>query len=302
MTRPKWLAMLVLVFAVAAAFAGLAQWQIDQAVRSAQQASQPALGPTTLGVAATPQEGLFDSSVGRTVSFEGVVDPRDIDIVTDRLQGTDLGYWVIGHVYVTDDGVTDWDGRPRSGHAPSLAVAFGWAATLDEAQRSADELRASISPAADAEPAEFQGRLEYGQAPSPPAAGDDPHTIGQMAPAYLLNRWAEPGPLAYGSYVVLDLGEADRAGLEPITVVTAAQDGTSLNMLNVFYAIEWVVFALFAFYVWWRLVRAEYERERETALAMRNPDERVEEEVRMRVLRRLRDERAGGTGGAGSGR
>ncbi|MGO2110436.1 MAG: SURF1 family cytochrome oxidase biogenesis protein [Pseudoclavibacter sp.] len=295
MTRPKWLGMLVLVLAVAAAFAGLAQWQVEQAVRSAQQAAQPALGPTTLGDAATPQEGLLDSSIGRTVSFEGVVDPRDIDIVIDRLQGGELGFWVIGHAYVTDDGETDWDGAPRAEHAPSLAVVFGWAATHDEAAEAADRLREAMEPAADAAPVAYEGRLEYGQQPAAPDAGNDPQTLGQMSPAFLVNRWAEPGPAAYGSYVILDLDDNARDGLDPVTVVTASDDGLGLNMLNVFYALEWVVFAFFAFYVWWRLVRAEYDRERDATLALRNPDERAADEVRMRVLRRARDARLDGS-------
>jgi hypothetical protein len=33
------------------------------------------------------------------------------------------------------------------------------------------------------------------------------------------------------------------------------------NWLNIFYAIEWIVFAGFAFYVWYRLVRDRVERE-----------------------------------------
>jgi cyanate permease len=33
--------------------------------------------------------------------------------------------------------------------------------------------------------------------------------------------------------------------------------------LNIFYAIEWAVFAVFAFYIWWRMVRDAYEREQE---------------------------------------
>ena len=37
----------------------------------------------------------------------------------------------------------------------------------------------------------------------------------------------------------------------------------SVNWLNVFYAIEWAVFAGFAFYLWYRLARDARERELE---------------------------------------
>jgi hypothetical protein len=33
--------------------------------------------------------------------------------------------------------------------------------------------------------------------------------------------------------------------------------------LNLFYAMQWVIFGVFALYLWWRLVRDEWEREAE---------------------------------------
>jgi hypothetical protein len=37
------------------------------------------------------------------------------------------------------------------------------------------------------------------------------------------------------------------------------------NLLNVFYALEWAIFAGFAIYLWYRLVRDVVEREAEPA-------------------------------------
>ncbi len=37
----------------------------------------------------------------------------------------------------------------------------------------------------------------------------------------------------------------------------------TLNLLNVFYAVEWVLFAGFAIYLWYRLVRDAVERAEE---------------------------------------
>ena len=294
--RPKWLVALVVALAVAAGFAALAQWQLDSAIRSAQHQSAPALGPTTLGDAATPQAGLYDVNIGRGVSFAGVLDPRDFDIVSQRLQHDELGYWVIGHAYVTHDGETAYDTAPRAQHAPGIAVAVGWAATLEQATAAVESLRAT-TPAADAaEPVDLAGRLEYGQTPVANGGGVDPHELQQMAPAHLVNRWAEAGPRNYGSYVILDLPDAERAGLAPIAV-QSPDVGSGLNMLNVFYAAEWVIFACFAVYVWWRLARAEYDRERDAALALRNPDEVAAREIRLERLRALRDERSGGPRG-----
>lgn len=293
--RPKWIAALVLALLVASAFAWLGRWQLETAIAQAEQQQADPLGPTVLGEAATPQQGLLDASIGRTVSFEGVLDPRDIEVVAERLQGEALGYWVIGHVYVTNDGLRDTDGAPRAEHAPGLAVAIGWAATAEEARAAAERVRQAHPDAATAVPVAYTGRLEYGQTPVAPPAGADPHGLREMAPAYLVNRWAEPGPRNYGSYVILDLGDADRAGLEPIEV-RAAEAPAGLNALNVFYAIEWAIFAAFTIWVWWRLVRAERDREREAEVAATGTDAAAERGIRLEALRRLRDERDAGGG------
>ena len=39
-----------------------------------------------------------------------------------------------------------------------------------------------------------------------------------------------------------------------------------INWLNLFYAAEWVVFAGFALFIWWRLVKDDYRRGLEDAL------------------------------------
>jgi hypothetical protein len=38
-----------------------------------------------------------------------------------------------------------------------------------------------------------------------------------------------------------------------------------INWLNLFYSLEWVVFAGFAFFIWWRLVKDDYHRDLEEA-------------------------------------
>ena len=57
-------------------------------------------------------------------------------------------------------------------------------------------------------------------------------------------------------------------GLETIDAPAPAAE-VELNWLNIFYAAEWVVFAGFAVFLWWRFVRDDWERqeqEREEAL------------------------------------
>jgi cytochrome oxidase assembly protein ShyY1 len=79
-----------------------------------------------------------------------------------------------------------------------------------------------------------------------------------IAVADLINIWQDAVP-AYGGYLVLD--DAPQP-LETIYAPAPSQE-VSLNLLNVFYAIEWVIFAGFAIYLWYRLVKDVVEKEAE---------------------------------------
>ncbi|PPF43828.1 hypothetical protein C5B85_11810 [Pseudoclavibacter sp. AY1F1] len=267
LVRPKWLGVLALALVIASIFAWLGRWQLESAFLSlehgqtvAQDATQPPVG---LGELAQPQERIADAAVGRQVTFEGVVDARDFDVVADRLQGEALGYWVIGHVAVTDD---EAGAFTVADEAPGLAVAVGW--TQDEA--SARELATRLQNGESDSELELAGRLEYGQAPQV-NRGDDPQALTAMAPTHLINRWAEPADQNYGVYVSLDeasmqsvLGAAGGTG-EIAAITQQALEAPQLNWLNIFYAIEWALFAGFAIFMWWRLVRDEFEKERREA-------------------------------------
>jgi len=74
--------------------------------------------------------------------------------------------------------------------------------------------------------------------------------------AELLNLWAEPGPV-YGGYLVMATAPV---GLDTVSTVVP-QSETELNLLNLFYALEWAIFGVFALYLWFRLVRDQWERE-----------------------------------------
>ena len=56
------------------------------------------------------------------------------------------------------------------------------------------------------------------------------------------------------------LGHRRIAGLQPIDS-PAPDEGSNVNWLNIFYAVEWAIFAGFAFYMWYRLARDAWEKE-----------------------------------------
>ena len=55
-------------------------------------------------------------------------------------------------------------------------------------------------------------------------------------------------------------GEAADAGDMRVVDVQAQPQETSVNWMNIFYAIEWVVFAGFSVFLWWRLVADAHRR------------------------------------------
>ena len=224
---PRWIAALVLSLAIAAGFAALGQWQLGRSVDNAETVEIDTETAVPLAQIAEPGGGLTESQLGRVVTVTGDLVPGDAVVLTGRGDGRgSTGSWVVGHL-VTDDGV-------------SLAVALGW---------SADP----TPVAGDDERAEWVGRYQLSEEPQSSDFENGEHRA--LSVADLVNRWADPGPV-YGGYLVL----ADPApGLEPI-VAAAPEREVTLNLLNVFYAIEWVLFGGFAIYLWYRLVRDAVER------------------------------------------
>jgi hypothetical protein len=100
------------------------------------------------------------------------------------------------------------------------------------------------------------GRLVADEGPVVPPSGD-PLELTVMSPAALLSRWHDIAGLAvYRPYLLSDHAEA---GLATISAPPPAENG--VNWLNLFYAVEWAVFAGFAFYMWYRLAKDAWEKE-----------------------------------------
>lgn len=235
----KWLAMLVLALVVAGAFAALGKWQLDRAYRATPDPEEaPTESISKLQDVVEPGSLLKDTAVGQKVTAEGSFASGDFIVVTDRTQSGDLGYWVTGH-FVLDDG-------------SSIAVALGWAASRDAADAVAERLNTEGTDAA-----QIDGRVVSTEAPE--LDEDRPREVTTMAVPWLLNLWdTADGPI-YDVYV---LSSDAPAGLEQI-VAPPPEQKAEVNWLNIFYAIEWVVFAGFAVFLWYRLGKDAWEKERE---------------------------------------
>lgn len=239
MLRPRWIGVLLLALVVAGVFAFLGQWQLERAIDT---------DPTPAGVTeevrpltdvVEPGQYLPEPYVGQRVETSGTWVAGDFLVVSSRFNDGAEGYWVTGQLRVDE--------------RTSIAVATGWVADRETADAAASALEKN---AAGTE-ATITGRVISDEGTSLPPR-DEPFAMNKMSPAMLLSQWHDTEQLSvYRPYLAsVDAPE----GL--VDIVSPAPDELgSVNWLNIFYAIEWAVFAGFAFYIWYRLAKDRWELE-----------------------------------------
>ncbi|WP_375401266.1 SURF1 family cytochrome oxidase biogenesis protein [uncultured Amnibacterium sp.] len=250
MLRPRSIGMLLVALAVAALFAGLGQWQLQRATATGTVVHRTTETVVPLQRVATPQTEQRSASVGQSVRTSGSWVAGDFLVVADRLNRGREGYWVTGHAVTGDPA------------GAQLAVALGWAPDRGAADAAVAALNRSAPTAG-----VLTGRYIDSDVPADTGTpGDEGSSVGArvgatptvMAVPQLLNLWrGDTGGPVYNGYLTL---RAAPAGLTDIDSPPPSQQ-VELNLLNLFYAAEWALFALVAFYVWYRLVRDRWELE-----------------------------------------
>jgi hypothetical protein len=250
MLRPRWIALLALCLVVAGVFAWLGQWQLGRALQSDPTPPGATEEVQPLADVTSPGEYVPEPLVGQRVTVTGTWVPEDFVVVSSRFNDGVEGFWVTGQLRVADD----------TGAQPvSVAVAIGWAATEADALAAVDQLNQdAAAPGAAETPLAITGRLISDEGPVLPPKTGDPLALSRMSPAALLSRWHDiEGLDVYRAYVA---AEVPQGPLDAISSPAPAE-GAPVNWLNIFYAVEWAVFAGFAFYLWYRLARDAWERE-----------------------------------------
>jgi len=237
--RPRWIAALLLCLAIAAAFAVLGQWQLSRSIDRGAPVEESHEDAVPLADLAEPQQPLTAQAAGRLVTVEGELLPDEYLVLSGRLNDGVAGYWVVGHLLTAE---------AEEAGAPSLAVALGWSESAAAAASAVDSLD-NDSPTA------FSGRF----LPSEPPQEDDFENGEQnsMSVAAFVNQWPTVPTGVYNGYLVTDDAPA---GLDQIDAPAPSTE-ISVNWLNIFYAVEWAVFAGFAVFLWFRLVKDAWERE-----------------------------------------
>jgi surfeit locus 1 family protein len=244
MLRPRWVLALLLALGIAAAFAALGQWQIERAVEQAAVEIAPTEEVRPFAGLVEPDGPTPQAATGQMVEVTGAYVPGDSVLVDGRLNDGVAGTWVVAHLEVTD------------GAEGGLPVALGWAADRETAEAALERFDALAGP----DPVTLTGRFLPSEAPMLPEDDTEVHAMQTVSVAQLINVWADYDDRpAYFGYVTA----ADPAdGLTAISSPPPEQS-VEVNWLNIFYAVEWAVFAGFAVYLWYRLVRDAVERERE---------------------------------------
>lgn len=248
--RPWWIGMLAFALLVAGIFAYLGQWQLARSIDldPAPPGVTEQLRP--IGEIVAAGEYLPEPLVGQRVEAGGWFVPGDFVVVSSRFNEGVEGFWITGQLRLAG-----------TAQPTSLAVALGWAPTREEADAAVQRLDEGAAEAAGTEqPAvTLTGRLISDEGPALPPR-DDPGAMTRMSPAALLGVWHDVGGLhVYRPYLT---------SAEPVAGLTgihspAPTELSPVNLLNLFYAIEWAVFAGFAFYMWYRLAKDAWQKELE---------------------------------------
>lgn len=279
--KPVWLLSLLLALAAATAFVLLSRWQFQAAETNAPPPRSQTENAVPLTSHLRPGEPLTAAAADQVVTARGEFLPGTDVLVGPRLSEGREGWWTVTAFRVAD-----------APGAQTIPVVRGWSAAADV-----------VDPAPAGE-VTVAGRLLPPDGPLPRSddAGD---TAGRpayatLSPGQLVNVWDVPSYAAYvAAFAVTDAAGAEvgaraaQGGLEPVWVAPQPEEAQVI-WLNVFYGVEWVLFAGFALFLWWRFVRDDHQRElREAEL-----DEewaarwRAEELARRREEARLRKEEA----------
>ncbi len=228
-----WGAHLLALLMVAAA-SGLGWWQWDsyQARRDAEAVDLTRVEPIPLAEAMGPDDPFPGEYVGQPVLVEGSWLPEGTVYVSGREHEGREGFWVVTPLAV---GAVD---------DPALPVVLGWSPSVEEAPAAPTGAGAVT---AWLQPTDGTGEADTDRT-------DD--IVPQVRTADLIQHVDQD---LYGAYAVLDPDRTDAleavATLEPADLEELPPPAGGTGLRNLLYALEWVVFAAFAAFVWWRYVR-----------------------------------------------
>lgn len=235
----KWIGALIAALALATGFVLLSGWQFGISETEPPVKIDKTEKPVALIEHQEVGKELLGTKADQIVTMEGEFVPGTDQLVAPRLQNDQRGVWVLTEFKV--------EGAAQDA---GIAVVRGWqpeATKPDAAPEGELEITGRLLPS---EGPEFREDLRSA-------------TLPTVASAQLANIWDS---VLYEGFVTAHeittaKGEAvEQPGLEAVIVGPQPQEG-QINWLNVFYGLEWVLFAGFAIFLWYRMVRDDYQRD-----------------------------------------
>lgn len=227
--------MVALAVAALGIIAGRWQWAVAHDVARADAVREVQERPVRpLSEVVGPHESFPDEGSGQRVSTRGRYAGDPVLVVDRRFDGAEVS-WVLDRFVVAD---TD----------ANLAVVRGW---IPKGEKP---------PSAPTGTIDLEGSLAPPEAPDE-SGGIEDGVLTSVDIAQLVNAW--PGEIYNGfAFAVSEDGTAEATQLQR---VPPPLPDTSLKFRNVMYAGQWWMFAVFALWMWTKMVRQAARAEQDEA-------------------------------------
>ena len=246
---------LLLVLVLVTCFVGLSAWQVDRAQHKNDVTDSAGVDElkdfNDVMDAQAPMPGIL---ADQRVSLSGHWIPDAQVVIPGRVQDGDSGYWVVT-MFAPDgahlgEGVKVADAEKKT---IALPVVRGFTTDEDTAMNSEArdgqvELTARIGP--------IEGPVEGNDLPD-----GQVHTVST---SQIINLF--PDLLTYSGFLIPETADGAAAsvgtdGLEQVPTTTTRDEG-GFDLQSAVYALEWIIFAAMALYMWFQLLRDDYVRRR----------------------------------------
>ena len=166
------------------------------------------------------------------------IDTKNVYIVANRLNGSERGYWLITNS-------VEASGK-------NLTIALGWSADLAEVQ---GEREALMESGLEKFETKLEGVFIPSEAPLPQTSAD---VFESLSLAQLVNVYSPEKPIQIEPHILALNGYSQASAWPPLKPINVSYaEGQKINWLSAFYFAEWLLFAGFAVFLWWRLVKDE---------------------------------------------
>jgi cytochrome oxidase assembly protein ShyY1 len=243
------------VLVLVTCFVGLSAWQVNRAQHKNDATDSAGVEKlkdfNDVMDAQAPMPGIL---ADQRVSLSGHWLPDDQVVVPDRVQNGDDGYWVV--TMFAPDGAHLGEGvEAANADEKTIAIPVVRGFTTDAeaaAQSRAKEGKVDLT-----------ARIGPIEGPKPGNSLPD-NQVRTVSTSQLINMF--PDLLTYSGFLIPEKATGAAAsvgtdGLEQVPTTTTRDEG-GFDLQSAVYAIEWLIFAGMALYMWFQLLRDDYFKRR----------------------------------------